>query len=345
YTTLFRSIAVTVAEVNQAPVLAAIGDRSVDELAVLGFTATTTDGDIPANTLTFSLVGAPAGAVITTGGQFAWTPTEAQGPGTHTFTVEVCDNGTPGLCDTEEISVTVGEVNQAPILDPIGEQTADELVELSFIATATDGDAPANTLTFSLVGEPAGAGITAGGAFSWTPDATQGPGAYAFDICVSDGLDQDCETISVSVSSPSVALSADLGLSLSASPDPVSPGGPLTYTVRVANAGPDDAQSVVVTLSLPAGSDLDSTEGSGWTCSLAGDTLTCSLAQVAASTSAPDLIVLVSAPSTPGMADAEASVSSTTDDPDAANNTADAAVAVVRIAPAAEHRFFLPGIW
>ena len=48
----------------------------------LTFTATATDNDLPANTLTFTLVGEPTGAVDRpVSGVFTWTPTEAQGPG------------------------------------------------------------------------------------------------------------------------------------------------------------------------------------------------------------------------------------------------------------------------
>ena len=62
-------------------------------------------------TLIFSLVGAPAGAAIDGAtGVFSWTPTEAQGVGSYQFTVRVCDNGDPALCDEEEITVTVNEV-------------------------------------------------------------------------------------------------------------------------------------------------------------------------------------------------------------------------------------------
>ena len=77
--------------------LAAIGDKTVDEGALLSFTATATDADLPANTLTFSLdAGAPAGASIDPAtGLFTWTPSEAQGPGVYPVTVRVTDNGTP----------------------------------------------------------------------------------------------------------------------------------------------------------------------------------------------------------------------------------------------------------
>ncbi len=150
---------------NSAPILGAIGGKSVNELALLTFTATATDGDVPAQTLTYSLgAGAPAGASITAAGVFTWTPTEAQGPASYPVTVIVTDNGTPALSDNETITVTVNEVNQAPVLNAIGDKVVDELALLTFTAGATDADLPANTLSYSLgAGAPAGASITAAG--------------------------------------------------------------------------------------------------------------------------------------------------------------------------------------
>ena len=108
-------LSVTVTEANQAPVLALIGDKTVGEGSPLTFTATATDADLPANTLTFSLAdgvsgAVPAGAGITATGGFSWTPSEAQGPGTYVFDVVVSDNGAPGLSDSETITVTVSGV-------------------------------------------------------------------------------------------------------------------------------------------------------------------------------------------------------------------------------------------
>ncbi len=58
-----------------------LGTETVDEQTLLTFTATATDADLPANTLTFSLSGEPAGALIDpVSGVFTWTPSEAQGP-------------------------------------------------------------------------------------------------------------------------------------------------------------------------------------------------------------------------------------------------------------------------
>jgi PKD repeat protein len=203
-----ETITITVgAQPNTAPVLGAIGNKTVNELALLSFTATATDADVPAQTLTFSLgAGAPAGASITAGGAFTWTPTEAQGPGVYSITVIVTDNGSGNLSDSETIQVTVNEVNVAPILAAIGNKTVNEGSLLSFTATATDADIPANTLTFSLgAGAPAGAAITAGGSFTWTPTEAQGPGVYPITVIVSDGSLSDSETIQVTVNEVSAA--------------------------------------------------------------------------------------------------------------------------------------------
>jgi hypothetical protein len=75
------------------------------------------------------------------------------------------------LSDSETIQVTVNEVNTAPVLNSIGNKTFIVGVPVTFTASATDADVPANTLTFSLgAGAPAGATINGTtGAFSWTP--------------------------------------------------------------------------------------------------------------------------------------------------------------------------------
>ena len=183
-----ESITVTVNEVNQAPALAAIGDRTVDEQTLLTFTASASDSDLPANGLLFSLAGGPAGASIDpNSGVFTWTPAETQGPNSYTFSVVVTDDGTPVLNDSESITVTVNEVNVAPVFAAIGNRTVDEQALLTFTASATDADLPANGLLFSLSGGPAGASIDPNsGVFTWTPTETQGPNSYTFSVVVTD---------------------------------------------------------------------------------------------------------------------------------------------------------------
>ncbi len=201
--TVCETITVTVNEVtvNSPPVLDPVGNKTVDEETELAFTATATDADV-GDTLSFSLAnGTPTGASITPGGDFTWTPTETQ-DGVHTFDVCVSD-GTDTVCETITVTVNEVTVNSPPVLDPVGNKTVDEETELAFTATATDADV-GDTLSFSLAnGTPTGASITPGGDFTWTPTETQ-DGVHTFDVCVSDGTDTVCETITVTVNEVTV---------------------------------------------------------------------------------------------------------------------------------------------
>lgn len=189
----------TVSNTNHAPVLGTVGNKTVDELAQLSFTATETDID-GADSHTFSLTGEPAGASIDpNSGVFVWTPIEAQGPETFNFDVVVSDNGTPNMKDFETISVTVNEVNVAPVLVSPGNQTVEELSLLTFTASVTDIDLPDNTLTYSLTGKPTGAFFnTETGAFSWTPTDIE-EGIYNVTLGVDDGTVEVTQSFTITV--------------------------------------------------------------------------------------------------------------------------------------------------
>lgn len=244
-----ESFTVTVNEVNGPPVLAAIGDQSVNEGSPLTFTASAADGDIPAQALSYSLdAGAPAGATIDPAtGAFAWTPTEAQGPSTNSITIRVTDSGTPNLSSTRSLTIVVNEVNTAPALSAVSDQTVDEGSALTFTATASDTDVPAQTLVFSLdAGAPAGATINpTTGAFAWTPTEAQGPSTNSITIRVADngsGALSTTRTFTVIVNevnaAPTLAVISDqavgedslLTLTASAS-DPDLPAQSLTYSL------------------------------------------------------------------------------------------------------------------
>ena len=267
------AITITVNDVNVAPVLAAIGNKTVNELSALTFTATATDSDLPANTLTFSLdAGNPTGSAITAGGAFSWTPTEAQGPGSYPVTVRVTDNGTPALNAAELITITVNEVNVAPVLAAIGNKTVNELATLAFTATATDADLPANTLTFSLdAGNPAGSTINGStGAFSWTPLEVQGPNVYSINVRVTDNGSPsmtDFETISVTVNEVNQApVLASIGNKAG------TVGVALTFTATATDADiPANTLAFSLDTGAPAGAAINAGTGAfSWTPAAAG---------------------------------------------------------------------------
>jgi len=109
-----NSFTVVVNEVNSAPVLPAQTNVTIAELTTLLVTNTATDSDIPANTLSYSLLNPPAGAEISATGLISWTPTHAQAPSTNFFATVVSDNGVPPLSVTNSFTVFVTSSQSVP---------------------------------------------------------------------------------------------------------------------------------------------------------------------------------------------------------------------------------------
>jgi hypothetical protein len=177
---------VIVNEVNSAPVLPALGSRTIDELTTLVVTNTATDSDLPVNRLTYALASAPTNAVISSEGIISWTPTEAQGPATNTFITIVTDDGVPSRSATNSFTVVVNEVNTRPTLQAIPDQSVHYGTPISIQAVASDPDLPRNLLTFSIAQGPTDLSINpTNGLITWTPAQTQ-VGTHPVQIRVSD---------------------------------------------------------------------------------------------------------------------------------------------------------------
>jgi uncharacterized repeat protein (TIGR01451 family)/LPXTG-motif cell wall-anchored protein len=132
----------------------------------------------------------------------------------------------------------------------------------------------------------------------------------------------------VDVANTNVTASADLSLAKTG-PGSVVAGGGVSYQVTVTNAGPSDADNLVVTDGLPAGVTFVSAGGTGWSCSNTGNvSVTCTRPGLAAGVAAPDITVVVTVPAQAASLSNTASVASTTADPDPSNNsdTADTSV-------------------
>ena len=183
-----NELEVVVLEVNQGPVLTPIGNRGLSELGLLRVTCRASDADLPAQTLSYRLVDGPSGVTLNpVSGVLDWWPTEAQGPSTNIIVVAVDDHGNPALSDTNQFQVIVTEVNQAPAIAAMDDRTIGEGQELAFAVPATDGDIPANHLSFVLKAGPPGMTIDSGtGALSWIPSETQGGSTWSVTVTVTD---------------------------------------------------------------------------------------------------------------------------------------------------------------
>ena len=169
------------------PIVPPIPPQFVNELQPMCITNIATPLD-PGNTLSFFWVTNPGPASISAPGIICWTPTECQGPGTYTFTYRVQDNHVPPRNTTNTFTVTVREVNVAPVLPSQSNRVVSALSLMVVTNTATDADCPTNSLTY-MKGNvwPAGANINpTNGIITWTPGAQHVGGTFTFTTIVTD---------------------------------------------------------------------------------------------------------------------------------------------------------------
>ncbi|HKV78413.1 MAG TPA: C25 family cysteine peptidase [Candidatus Sulfotelmatobacter sp.] len=115
------------------------------------------------------------------------------------------------------------------------------------------------------------------------------------------------------------ANSADMAIVKTATPNPVTEGTPLTYSLAVTNNGPASATNVTVTDTLPSSVTYLSSTSTVGTCSEAGGIVTCLLGTMANAGTA--TITILTIPEQPGLISNTATVTADQTDPNLANNT------------------------
>lgn len=167
------------------------------------------DGDLPAQTITFSLAGTDASLFSIDGatGEIRFlnspnfeAPEDAGGDNTYDFAVVISDGGSPVLSSTKVITVNVINVDEAPVALN-GTLTVAEDIAQSGSLQATDDDSL--SLTFSLVDSPIHGFVViddpATGAYTYTPDPNyNGPDSFTFHV--NDGsTDSNNAQVSITV--------------------------------------------------------------------------------------------------------------------------------------------------
>ena len=190
----FEEITITVNQVNQPPVLSSIGNKSITTGQTLIFALPAVDPD--GDTLTYSVYNMPSGANFNTSTKaFSWTPTDTQVGSYAAIHFQVSDGV---LTDFEEITITVNQVNQPPVLSSIGNKSISTGQTLTFTLSASDTDS--TDLVFSAHNLPPEASFDPSTRnFVWTPNADQ-VGSYPnIHFQVSDGMLTDFEEINIKV--------------------------------------------------------------------------------------------------------------------------------------------------
>lgn len=239
-----ETITITVNDVNRPPILYSIGNKTVSENHVLVFTILGSDPD---NDLRiYSATGLPTGATFNPSTRkFLWIPTFDQA-GTYNVTFAVSD----GLLSVSEtITITVNNVNRAPIINPIGNKTIGEHYVLSFNISGDDPDG--DMLAYSASGLPSGASFDSSiKKFLWVPTFDQA-GTYNATFSVSDGSQSASETIVITVTNVNrVPIITTIG------DKAVDENQALSFTV---SATDPDGDCITYLANVPAGASFSPT--------------------------------------------------------------------------------------
>ncbi len=156
--------------------------------------------------------------------------------------------------------------------------------------------------------------LDSGAGLSWSVTVpANGTTAVSSRITVTDGV--------------APAGPTDLSVTMADSPDPVTPGGNLSYTATVTNAGPSAASGVNLGIATVASTSFVSfTSPSGWWCTTpqpgGQSPVSCGRSSLAVATPQVFTLVVKVDPATPGgLLTTRADVSSSTADPNQANNS------------------------
>jgi len=231
-----KTATITVTKPNVVPVLAAIGNKSINENQALTFTISATDAD--GNPITYSATGLPSGATLT-GPTFSWTPSYSQA-GSYSVTFTASDGPAQ---DSETATITVVNVDRPPVLAGIDGKSVNAGSPLSFTLSATDPDG--DSLTYSVGTLPSGASLT-GQTFAWTPTSSQA-GSFTVTFTVSDGTLTDSKTATIAVASVKTDQIAPVVARCAPAPDAIQVPLNNLITLHLTDEGTGvDANSVVI---------------------------------------------------------------------------------------------------
>lgn len=328
---------------------------AIDDTGTGGVAESVTVGNIAAGTTLYIVVDG-----YSTGG----TPPGPSGP----YTLSVTSNGTtqPAPCNgasSADLSITKSDgattatpggttiytivaANAGPSA-ATGASVTDAFPAACTSATYTSvaaGGATGNTaagngnINDAALNLPVGASVTYTATCTINPTA---PGTLTNTATIASATTDPTPGNNSATDTDTLAALADLSISKTDTPDPVTAGNDLTYTITVNNAGPSNAGSVSLSDPLPAGTTFVSLSSpGGWSCTTpavgAGGTVSCSIPSLGVGSSAVfTLTVQVGASAIAGLSNT-ATITSATLDGNAGNNTATATTAVVSLPTTAQ---------
>lgn len=185
------------------PVFTSSATPSVAENTTAVLTVAATDEDTPAQPVTFSITGGADQSKfsITEAGVLTFRvapnfeiPTDADG--NNIYLVQVTSNDGNGGIVAQNLSVTVNDANDSPVITSSATPFVVEHQTAVLTVMATDADLPAQTITYSLTGgaDQSQFAITSGGRLTFvtapdfdTPTDANGDNVYLVHVTANDG--------------------------------------------------------------------------------------------------------------------------------------------------------------
>ncbi|WP_243989476.1 tandem-95 repeat protein [Venatorbacter sp. C2-1] len=186
------SFNVTVDAVNDAPVISTVTAKTLNEDTTLNVTLSATDAD--GDSLTYSITSATAELGASISGTTLTIAPQANYNGTGSITVQVSDGV---LTDSTSFNVSVGVINDAPVLTAITAKTLNEDSTLNVTVSATDADG--DSLTYSITSATAELGASISGTTLTIAPQANYSGAGSITVQVSDGALSDSTSFNVTV--------------------------------------------------------------------------------------------------------------------------------------------------
>ncbi|MFH1174621.1 MAG: PKD domain-containing protein [archaeon] len=191
-----ETIIITVFDVNRPPVIQPLAPITVAEGESISLQIVAEDPDCDDwDCVDITALNAPVGSRIGRYGLFTWTPGYDQA-GTYVIMFVASD----GLLeDRENLTITVTDVNRAPVIQPIPPITVAEGESISLQIVAEDPDCDDwDCVDITAPNAPRGSRMGRYGLFTWTPGYDQA-GTYVVTFVASDGFLEDRENVTITV--------------------------------------------------------------------------------------------------------------------------------------------------
>nr|MDQ3392783.1 Ig-like domain-containing protein [Bacteroidota bacterium] len=174
-----------------------------EDVAVI-FNVMDNDSDPDADNIVLTILpinGPSNGNLVLNGNNYTYTP-NANYYGIDSFTYEICDNGTPSICTTAEVTINITAVNDAPIaMDNTAETDKNVPVTIDVLANDSDIEDDLLVVSATLITAPSHGNLVLNQdqTFTYTPNFNYvGSDSFIYKVC-DDGTPSMCSSATVNI--------------------------------------------------------------------------------------------------------------------------------------------------